>query len=120
MFKKHLFSSLTLCALVFLCGCQTGAESESKLAASDASGVAYHKDKDLQKVWLADDFDFTGYNGLYIAPARFAAKERTNEVEIRTWAMSYLQQALTDAIRTSGVFNIVSTNQSDLQAAPRL
>ena len=100
--------------MAFLCGCQTGSHSEPETVTDSSSGVAYRKDKDLQKVWLADGFDFTGNDALWIAPTVFKATERTNEVEMRSWAVAYLQEAFANSIRTSGVFRLVSTNQADL------
>jgi hypothetical protein len=71
-------------------GCATSSP-ETKTTA-DATG--WHKDKDIQRVWLAPGFDFSGYDGLYIGETIYAAKERSNETEMRTWAMKYLREQL--------------------------
>ena len=50
-------------------------------------GVKLHKDQNIQGVWLADGFNFKGYQTLYIAPTVFAGVERDNEVDTRAAAM---------------------------------
>src|ERR1035441_8164660 len=60
-------------------------------------GVKLHKDRNIQGVWLADGFNFKGYQTLYLMPIVFAGVERDNEVDIRATAM----QELPDELRSS-------------------
>jgi len=95
-------------------GCASTSDSGSKPAsAATTSGDGYTKDKDIQRVWLAPGFDFSGYDTLYIGPAKYAAKERPNEVDMRTWAIKYLTTAYADRIGTNKLFANVTTREDD-------
>src|SRR5262245_2844313 len=84
------------------------------------AGVTLHKDKDINGVWLAPGFTFKGYDSLYVAPPVFAAVERTNEVQMRAMAMQFLPEQLTQCIRTTGVFSVVTTLTNELKPEAKL
>jgi hypothetical protein len=106
-------------ALACLCGCASNSDSTStsqtKAAAVGSDGVAYEKHKHIQKAWFAEGFDFTGYDTLLITDTKYAAKERPNEVEMRAWAVQYLQNSFKDYIRTNHVFANVVTKEADVK-----
>ena len=84
-------SSLLGC-LGLLMGCASTSTKQTTPAAVSKglplpAGVTLHPDRDIQGVWLAEGFDFRGYDTLYIAPPVFAAIERPNEVDMRAMAM---------------------------------
>lgn len=112
MKKNHKLTHLMLFAVgsMLLGGC-----ASTPKTFRGPGGITYHEDQDLQKVWLADGFDFEGYDVLYIADTKFQATKRDNEVEIRHWAMQYLQSSLAAAIQSSGVIPSVVTQRSAIQ-----
>lgn len=79
------------------------------------AGVVFTKDKDLQNVWLAPGFDFTGYDAVHVADTDFKAIERPNEVEMRALAVLLVRDQEVQALRDSGLFKIVA---SDTNAIP--
>ncbi|MEI9961308.1 MAG: hypothetical protein WDM76_09360 [Limisphaerales bacterium] len=48
--------------MLFFIGCAATVPTSSP-----PNGASYHRDKDIQNVWLADQFDFNGYDALYVA-----------------------------------------------------
>ncbi|MGD0022944.1 MAG: hypothetical protein ABSC54_11690 [Smithellaceae bacterium] len=79
-------------------------------------GVKLHKDLNIQGVWLADGFDFKGYQTLYLTPIVFAGVERDNEVEIRATAMQELPDELVTSFRDTKLFATVTTKSQDVKA----
>src|ERR1044071_3404972 len=87
----------SLSAAMFFISCastDSKKESESK-AEKDAkavtapplpAGVTLKKEKDLNGVWLAPGFNFTGAPDLKIEPTVYNAIERPNEAEMRKFA----------------------------------
>jgi hypothetical protein len=78
-------------------------------------GVKLHKDQNIQGVWLADGFNFKGYQTLYLTPTVFAAVERDNEIDIREMAMQELPEQLVTYLRDTKVFANVTTNSADVK-----
>ena len=101
-----------LCGLAFLMGC---ASPQPSKVPSLPSGVALHRDKDIEGVWLAAGFDFKGYDALYIAPPVFAAVERPNEVQMRAIALRVLPEQLTEHLRATTLFATVTANAEELK-----
>lgn len=109
-------SVVIITILLYLTGCSTTTELNNSQAASKtvstartAADIGYREARDIEKVWLAPGFDFSGYNKLVIAPTRFAAVERPNEVELRTWAIRYLRTALVERLRNKKDFTVVTS-----------
>jgi hypothetical protein len=82
-------------------------------------GVKLHKDQNIQGVWLADGFDFKGYQTLYIAPTVFAGVERDNEVDTRATAMQVLPEQLVEHLRDTKLFAIVTIRSEDVKSGAR-
>jgi hypothetical protein len=103
--------------LILLAGCASTSNTttaQSKVPPLPA-GVTLHQDKDIQGVWLAEGFDFKGYEALYIMPPVFAAVERPNEVEMRGVAMRVLPEQLSDYLRDTKLFATVTVRAEDLK-----
>ena len=79
-------------------------------------GVKLHKDLNIQGVWLADGFDFKGYQTLYLTPIVFAGVERDNEVDIRAMAMQELPDELVTSFRDTKLFTTVTTKSEDVKS----
>lgn len=107
---------LGLVAMLLLAGCTT-----VPLSAPD--GVVYKHDKDLQNVWLADGFDFNGYDTLLIAPTQVQLSrplEDTNAVAQLEWAKGYLPEQFAAAIEKKSLFKSVVTNEADIKPGARV
>ena len=79
-------------------------------------GVKLHKDQNIQGVWLADGFNFKGYQTLYLTPIVFAGVERDNEVDIRATAMQELPDELVTSFRDTKLFGTVTTKSEDVKS----
>lgn len=111
---KNLLLALTCVALLSACA----STSETKSAGSGGDG--YVKHKHIQKVWLAPEFNFNGYDTLLILPTKYTAVERANEVDMRKWAVTYLQIALAESLKTNGVFGNVVTHEADIKPGAKI
>jgi hypothetical protein len=79
-------------------------------------GVKLHKDLNIQGVWLADGFNFKGYQTLYLTPIVFAGVERDNEVDTRATAMQELPDELVTSFRDTKLFTTVTTKSEDVKS----
>jgi hypothetical protein len=83
------------------------------------AGVKLHKDQNIQGVWLADGFNFKGYQTLYLTPIVFAAIERDNEVDARAMSMQELPGQLMDNLRDTQLFATVTTRSEDVKSGAK-
>jgi hypothetical protein len=116
MKRTHLILALAggLAAALFV-GC---ASTKSGPAASE--GVVYKKDKEVQEVWLADQFDFSGYDTVYVAETRLEAKPHNKEEEkLLEWVKPHLREELLLALQATGVFRSIVTNEADIKSGSR-
>ena len=102
----------------FLTGCETNSPKSGSAAAASASpvgdaGVPLHKDKDIQGVWLAPGFKFTGYDALFVAPTEYAGVVRDNEIKERALTITGVQAAIVSAAQATGVFPKVVAGAPD-------
>ena len=79
-------------------------------------GVKLHKDQNIQGVWLADGFNFKGYQTLYLTPIVFAGVERDNEVDTRASAMQVLPEQLVEHFRDTKIFATVTTKSEEVKS----
>lgn len=90
--------------------------AESSLPLPD--GVVLREEKDLQGVWLAEGFNFTGKPRLVIEPTVFKGKVRENEAAMRAFAVSELRDSIAKAARQTGLFSeVVSTDNAPATSA---
>jgi hypothetical protein len=82
-------------------------------------GVKLHKDQNIQGVWLADGFNFKGYQTLYLTPIVFAAIERDNEVETRAMTMQALPEQFVADLRDTKLFATVTTKSEDVKSGAK-
>jgi len=85
-------------------------------AQATQDAVKYREDKDVQKVWLADGFAFTGYDTLYIADTQSVVSDlNADEVQLIAWAKDFLRDELAAAIQGKQVLGAVVTKESDIK-----
>jgi hypothetical protein len=111
------FTALVGLALLLTAGCASGPSGP----AAGSGGVAYREDPDLQRVWVAEGFDFTGYDTIYVVePRAEVPKLNPDGVESLEWARGVLREQLASALRTSGAFRTVVTREADIPAGVRV
>ena len=84
-----------------------------------SSGGVNYKNPHMEKCWLADGFDFNGYDTLYIAPTLSTAKFDTKnqeEVKVHELARENLAKELASLISSRNIFANVVTRDSDIKA----
>jgi hypothetical protein len=90
-------------------------------ATTSADGFSYHNDKDLQKVWLADQFDFSGYDTLYVADTKVETKpHNAEEANLLEWVKPFLRDELALYIRATNVFSSVVTAESEIKPGAKV
>ena len=81
-------------------------------------GGAIYKNPHLEKCWVADGFDFKGYDTLYIAPTRSTAKfpEKPEDTMVHDRARESLAAELARSLQAKNLFRQVVTRESDIPA----
>lgn len=88
-----------------------------KSSPASGGGMNY-KNPHLEKCWVADSFDFNGYDTLYIAPTLSTAKFDTKnqeEVKVNELAKENLVKELDSLLRSRNLFANVVTRESDVK-----
>lgn len=86
------------------------------IGSSHASdGGRSFKEPHMDKCWIADGFNFTGYDVLYIAPVTSTAKVHDDETPIQQIAEDNLQVVLQRMIVDKGFFGKVVTNEAAIK-----
>ncbi len=119
MFRRttHL---LLLLALAAVAGCASTPSSSSQSPAAPG-GVTYRDDERLQKVWLADGFQFRGYDTLYLAEtAADVPKLNPDGVESLAWARGVVRDELVAALKAKGLFASVVTKEADVKPGSKV
>jgi hypothetical protein len=89
--------------------------------APPTTAVAYRSDEKLQKVWMAEGFDFTGFNALYVTePVADVPKLNPDGVANLEWARGVLRDELVQALRAKNAFATVATKEGDIPAGSRV
>ena len=143
----NLKLSLTLCAVAgLLAGCassnQTAANNNpssgqpaalaTRFRADDgrtieigrsspANGGLSFKDPHLEKCWIADGFNFKGYDTLYIAPTLSTAKlHNAEEQQPHQMAKENLPIELERVLRARGIFANIVLRDSDIKPGAKV
>ena len=111
-----------LASVGFLMGCAstpTTQPSPSSPVPPLPAGVTLHQDMNIPGVWLAEGFDFKGFDALYLAAPVFAAVERPNEVQMRAIAMRVLLEKLTVYLHGTKLFATVTTRAEEVKPSSK-
>ncbi len=111
--KKLIFSSF-LVPLIFV-----GCTSNDAPTPAPQGGKNY-KNPHMEKVWLADNFNFTGYDTVYVAETQSTAKFQPDEAMPHGVAKRALQQKLADALTDKNLFAKVVTREADIPAGAKV
>lgn len=88
-----------------------------RASAAPGGGVNY-RNPHMEKCWLADGFDFNGYDTLYIAPTLSTAKlpaDRPEDAKVHDLAKDSLARELAREIGSRKIFANVVTRESDIK-----
>lgn len=108
------FIPLLLAAPLFFIGC-----ASDDVSAPAAQGGANVKNPHMEKVWLANNFNFTGYDTVYVADTQSTAKFQPDEAMPHDAAKRGLQQQLVDALKAKKLFANVVTREADIPAGAK-
>lgn len=88
---------------------------------SPADGGLSFKEPHMEKCWIADGFNFTGYDTLYIAPTASTAKLHNKEEERpHELAKQNLPTELQRILLTRGLFQNIVLNDSDIKPGAKV
>ena len=89
--------------------------------ATPADGGLSYKNPHLEKCWIADGFDFNGYDTLFISPTINAAKYNPKDEEMPLHAaQENLVADLKRALTGRGLFVNVVTSETDLKPGAKV
>ncbi len=101
-------------------GCASAPETATPVKGAPG-GVAYREDKELQKVWLAEGFDFRGYDTLVVGDTRAdVPKLNPDGAESLEWARGVLRDELVAALQAGKLFAAVVTREADVRPGSRV
>jgi len=136
---RNIPASLAAAIAALLVGCATSNESAS--TAPGGSGSRYrttdgrdieigkssagnggrtYRNPHMEKSWVADGFNFTGYDTLYIAPTASTAKFQQDEVAPHKIAQERLPLELAAMIRSQGIIPNVVTSESEIKPGAKV
>jgi hypothetical protein len=83
--------------------------------------VAYREDKEFKgQVWIAEGFDFKGYDTLYLAPVTAEVpKLNPDGAENLEWAKGVVRDQLATAIQATNLFPAVATTEAEIKLGGR-
>ena len=90
-------------------------------ASSESGGMSY-KNPHLEKCWLADGFDFNGYDTIYLAPTLSTAKfneKNPEEIKVHELAKENLVIELARMLNARKIFANVVTKESEIKPGAR-
>jgi len=148
MQENRLTKMIAIAALgtlgVFLAGCASTSEKAPEASAAGAGGLATRykaddgrtieigrsspanggltfKEPHMDKCWIADGFNFTGYDALYIAPTLSTAKLHNNEEQQpHDLAKQNLQLELQRLVSQRGICPSVVMSESEIKPGGRV
>lgn len=107
--RNIVFLLLTI-PLLFI-GCAT---DKAPVMTPAIQGGRFYNNPHMENVWLADGFDFRGYEAVYVAETKSTARFQPDEKEPHEIAKSNLQNKLAAALDGKKIFPRVVTKESDI------
>jgi hypothetical protein len=87
---------------------------------SPAEGGLRFKEPHMEKCWIANGFNFNGYDTLYIAPTKSTAKFHDDEAKLHDWAKNELPVELSSYVSRKGIFANVVTSESAIKPGAKV
>jgi hypothetical protein len=84
-------------------------------ASSASGGGTNYKSPHLDNVWVADGFNFSGYDTVYVAPTRSTAKFKNDEQRLHDLAAENLAIELSRMFASRKLFLNVVTRETDIK-----
>jgi hypothetical protein len=106
---KKLLLLIAVAPLLFF-GC---ASNEAPTTPAAGGGVNV-KNPHMEKVWLADNVNFNGYDTIYVADTQSTAKFQPDEKEPHEVAKIGLQRQIVDALKAKKIWANVVTREADI------
>jgi hypothetical protein len=88
-------------------------------SSASANGVTF-KEPHMDKCWLASDFNFNGYDTLYIAPTLSTAKFHDDEITPHQLCLQNIPIELKRELDARGVFGKVVLSESEIPAGAKV
>ena len=125
--------ALALIALV-AAGCASNGPGSSRAKADDGrvvdigrasaapGGGMNYRNPHMEQCWVADGFDFKGYDTLFIAPTVSTAKfpDKPEDAKVHDLAKENLVRELAREISARKIFTNVVTRESDIKAGAKI
>src|SRR4051812_10252983 len=104
-------------AVALFTGCASTPETTSA-----PQGGKYVRNPHLEKVWLAESFDFNGYDTIYIAETKVdpAVKPHDDEVMPMDEAKRGLRSQLVQALTEKKIVQLVVTDESQIKPGAKV
>ena len=109
----NLVGIIACSSALLLCGC---AGPRTVIQSENSNGISYRKDPHLQKVWLAEGFDFRGFDAVYVAPTLSEAlpSKNSEEAEMLDWAKRFLHDEFVHVLKVNKDFVSVVSNANEI------
>ena len=116
--KLHV--ALMISAIAFAFGCASS--DPSRTAKADADGRVFRKAESLERVWLADGFNFKGYDAVLIAPVTTGnvSPKDDKEAERLSLAQIAIARDFALALEACKLFPSVLTKESDIKPGSKV
>jgi hypothetical protein len=101
--------------MFFLAGCALNSKTYP-----GPEGITYRRDKNLHKVWMAQGFNFTGYDTIYVAETGAMIAPLREESQAFDFARRLVQEEFAAAIQETRLFQHVVTRESDIQPGAKV
>lgn len=114
--KRDLWVSIaTAACIVFLSGC---ASTPKTYPGPD--GITYQRDKALQKVWMAEGFNFANYDTIYIAETGAMIAPTREQNQAFETNRRLLHEEFAAAIQETRLFRHVVTREPDIPVGAKV
>jgi len=130
--KRTISPVLTLTAIAcaaVLAGCASDGEKNVRAKAADGRAIEIgrattapgggknYQNPHMEKCWVADGFNFTGYDTLYIAPTLSTAKfpDKPEDKMVHDKALESFRTELAREIKARNLFANVTLNEAEIQ-----
>ncbi len=88
--------------------------------ATTANGGRVFRNPHMEKCWIAEGFNFNGYDTLYIAPVKSVAKFQPDEEQPHAIAKDRLPIELANSLKSTGIFANIVTNEAEIKPGAKV